>query len=793
MKIKLYIFLLLFSLPAIIYSYAYEIKDTLSVADTVSKPDSDSMYLSSVKDSLSSAINKNLDYNITRISDNLITLDGELNESVWKTLPKLTDFFEVDPGDNLKADLQTVVMMCMDNDNLYIGAICYEKDVSKIRKTYCNRDNMFNDDFVDVIFDTYNEGKQAYEFAVNPYGIQGDLIWTYPGNESSNYDAIWYSESHIYNDRWTVEYKIPFKSIRFPDKPDAVWGFHIIRNHPRENRIQYSFAPISRNAPTLLSTHANLHGINNVKGGKNLEILPYLLTSQNGFINDPNDANSDFHNDKTKGEFGVNLKYGITSTLTADLTYNPDFSQVESDAGQINVNNSFALYYNEKRPFFLEGANIFDSPMNLVYTRTIYNPLLAAKVTGKAGKTEIGFLSAMDKNSAFIIPFEDYSDYLLTNRKAFSNIFRLKHTIKNETYIGLIFTDREVNKEGDNYFNVDGYNRVYGLDANVKLGENYYLQLQAVKYDSKEITYPEYTNTNRFNDNKYTAALDGETFSGIGTYANLGRSAQHWNFNLSYNLVPANARRDLGYLNRNDYQQIDFWNGYTFYGENRFFLRVQPQMDFYLRHTNDGRLKEIVIDPSVWMKLKGQIQLNISTLLVNNELYNGVYLQGARRAWVNANINTFDRFTFGFYIAGGKYIVRESNPYVGFGAEAQCWFTFKPINSLTLDLNYDYFELSKSFQGEKLYASYILRNVLSFQMTKAFSARFITEYNGFSSSFYMNPLISFRPNPFTIFYFGFTHSYQDLPQLNSTPVNDISKYVLTERQFFLKMQYLFRL
>ena len=783
---------LFFFFPVILYSEPFVYTDSLSTNDTLINPKKDSLYKSLKSDTVVFSPNKDPEYHITKVSNDLIVLDGELNESVWKSLPKMSNFCEIDPGDNTKADVETIAMMCYDENYLYIGIICYENDVEKIRKTFSNRDNIFSDDGVDVILDTYGEGKLANEFVVNPYGLQGDLIWTYPGNESSNYDAVWYSNAHIYNDRWTVEYKIPFKSIRFPDKQNSVWNFHIIRTRPRENRTQYSFSPLYRNDATLFTRSAKLIGINNVRGGKNLEILPYVLGSQAGSKSDFSDANSKFVNEKAKGEFGANLKYGITSTLTADITYNPDFSQVESDAAQINVNNSFVLNYSEKRPFFLEGANIFDSPYYIVYTRSIYNPLVAAKITGKVGKTEIGFLSALDKNSAFILPFEDYSNYLLTNRKSFSNIFRLKHTIKNETYIGFIFTDREVNKEGNSYLDVDGYNRVYGVDANVKLGDNYYFQTQVVKYDTKEITYPDYNNFLRFNQDKYTAALDGESYSGVGAYAKFSRSAKHWNFNISYNMTPPNARRDLGYLNRNDYKQLDTWHAYMLYPENSFFLRVQPQIESYVKHTYDGSLKELVVNPGVWMKLKGQIQLSLDALLVNNELFNGVYVEGARRLSLNANINTLDRFIFGFYLAGGKYIIREDVPYIGYGGEGQFWCTIKPLNRLTLDLNYDYFELSKSFQGEKISASYILRNVLSWQITKSISARFITEYNGFSNSFYMNPLISFRPNPFTIFYFGFTHSYEDLPELNTIPIKDISKYVLTQRQFFLKLQYLFR-
>ena len=488
--------------------------DTLKAGDSLKANDT-----SKTSDTSSFKPNTNINVSVPRINSADIDIDGILNESAWLKAKKFENFSEVEPGDNTKPSVNTEAFVFYDDENIYIGFKNYEPDIKSLRKTFTSRDMIFSDDWVGFFFDTYNEKKQAYELIVNPYGIQADLMWNAPGYEDETFDAIWYSDAKIYSDMWTVEIVIPFKSIRFPNKPEQMWNFLLFRNHPRANREQISWSSLSRDDPTLYTRAAKMSGINNIKGGNNLEILPYALGSQKGFITDYGNANSDFDNEKVSGQFGLNVKYGVTSNLTSDLAINPDFSEVESDAAQVDVNNTFALFYPEKRPFFIEGNDIFKSPMDIVYTRSINNPLFAFKLTGKVGRTDVGYTVAYDQNSPFILPFQEYSDFIASNRTSTSNILRLKQSLgTNDSYVGLIFTDREVNKDTKQAFDVDGYNRVFGFDGNFRFLDNYSITFQSLRLFTREINYSEYYNPNRFDNDKYTAALDGEYFAGFSKY-----------------------------------------------------------------------------------------------------------------------------------------------------------------------------------------------------------------------------------------------------------------------------------
>ncbi|MBI5403170.1 MAG: carbohydrate binding family 9 domain-containing protein [Ignavibacteriae bacterium] len=740
-------------------------------------------------DTSSFKVNTDLEIKIKKFDNPDIKIDGVLDEAPWLKSPRFGNFCEIEPHEKTKPSENTEVVMFYDEDNLYIGIICYDSDMTKVRKTLTDRDRIFSDDWAGIILDSYSESKQAYELFVNPLGIQGDLMWTAPGNEDTNFDAIWYSDAKLYKDRWTIEIAIPFKSIRFPNKKIQDWRLHILRTRPRENREQYSWVPVSRDDATLFTRYASLKGIENVKAGNNLEILPYTLGSQAGRISDFENSDSKFENEDIKGQVGVNVKYGITSNLTSDFTVNPDFSQIESDAGQIDVNNPYALYYNEKRPFFIEGSSIFNTPFNIVYTRAINNPLAAFKMTGKIGKYDIGYISAYDRNSPFVIPHEEGSDFLLTDRKSLSNILRLKRSINSDdSYIGFLLTDRQVNKQGDKFLDVDGYNRVFGIDGNYRFLENYSVTFQIVKYITKEINYTEYDNTSTFSGGKHTMALDGEEFSGFGNYIALNRSARHWNFTVDYYDASANARRDNGFMNANDFRKLETSQNYVFYPETKLFNRISPGFYAMVRHNTEGKLREEFFAPSVNLNFAKQIYLYLQFFAVNNEQFNGVYHQGARRFSLNLNVNTYNNLTWGAWLSMGKYIVRSSDPYIGWGYNLELWQTIKPIDRLTIENDWNYFEIAKNFGGEKLFVGYIVRNKSSLQIDKNFALRLITQYDSFSGNFNFNPLFSFKLNPFSIFYVGSTFNYDDITNSNGVP-----RYTLSGRQYFLKFQYLWRM
>jgi hypothetical protein len=736
--------------------------------------------------------NKNLDIEIFEEDNSGIKIDGELNEPVWIKCKKYGNFAEVDPGNNTKPSAETEVQMFYDKDNLYVGFTCYDTAMNKLRATMTDRDKMFSDDFVDIFLDTYGEGKQAYELVVNPYGIQGDLVWTVGngGSEDASLDIIWYSEAKIYKDKWTVEMAIPFKSIRFPDKNVQEWSIHLIRNWPRENyREQYSFVPINRDAPTLFTDHAKLKGIKNVKSGNNLEILPYVLGSQSGNISDVNNADSEFKNEKIKGQFGFNVKYGITSNLTTDFTYNPDFSQVESDADQINVNTTFALFYPEKRPFFLEGSSIFDSPMNVVYTRSINKPVFAAKTSGRIGTFDLGYILAYDDNTPFIVPFEEKSEVIATNRKSISNIIRLKKNFKDDSFLGLIYTDREVKKDNNNTFDIDGFNRVFGIDGRFSMFKYYFLTFQLLGYQTRELNDTTiFYDTTRFDSRKYTGSFDGERFFGYGSYLDFRRNAQYWNFELTYDESSPTTRRDNGFISINNFRTLSMWHSYMFYPDGKIITRIQPQIYGDIKYDFDGKLKEIFLQPSIWIRLVNQLQFNAGFFLVNNEDFGGVYNKDATRFNFSLSSSTFKKFSGSLYFEFGKYIVRQENPYIGYGFRFQHSNTIKPFDALTLENSYDYFEIAKSYRGEKLFAGYVFRNKSTFQFNKNIFLRLIFQYDSFNQTFEIDPLFSYKLNPFTIFYIGSTHNFSNLENLSG-----MTRYVETGRQIFLKLQYLWRM
>ncbi len=725
-------------------------------------------------------VNRKPEITISKCSNTEIKIDGVLSEPVWETCQSASNFVEIEPGDNIAASVNTEVKMTYDDNYLYVAFICYDDRISKLRTNLTDRDKMYSDDYVGIVLDTYNDNKQAYEIFVNPYGIQGDGIWTKQGEEM-NFDMLYDSEAKIYNDKWIVEIAVPFKSIRFPDKDDQEWGVHIIRTRPRESRTQFSWAKVSRDNSEFLSQAGILKGFKKLKKGKQLELLPYIIGSHYGYRDNPYDPNSKFINEKIKGDLGIGIKYGFSSNLTGEISFNPDFSQVESDAGQISVNSSSAIFYPEKRPFFLDGSNIFNSYINVVYTRMLNNPLYTAKLIGKIDDIDVGYLMGYDQNTTYILPTKYGSSFIPTELKSFGNVLRLKKSLSGESYIGFIGTDRETG---------DSYNRVFGFDGSFNFATKYYFNWEVLGYLTKELNDTNlYSNSIPINKKGNDAGFNGEKFSNIGGTFSISRNSRHWNAELFLNIAPPEARRELGYMGKNDFRELGIWQGYTIYPKKSFILRIEPSFDAGIQYDYDGRIKEQWVAPKFNIQFTRLINANGGFLAVNNENYYDVYHKNVHRGWLNLNINTSSKATGGVFFEMGKYIVRFEEPsYVGWGWNAEAWLTLKPMDNLELENDYNYFELSKEKGGEKLYSGYIFRNKTSFQFTRRFFLRIVVQYDSFSKSFDIDPLLSYKWNPFTIFYMGSTHNLADI----GTSPNH-GRFLETQRQFFAKFQYLFTL
>jgi len=708
-------------------------------------------------------------------------IDGFLDDPTWSEAVRLGNFCEISPGDNVEPSCRTEALFAYDSDNFYMAFICYDDSPEQIRATLSDRDELFKDDFIGIMLDTFGDKQNAYELFVNPYGVQADLRRA-QDSEDASFDAIWESGGHIDSRGWTAEAAIPFRSLRFPDKDEQLWLVHIIRVRPRDSREQHSWAPISRDNPCLFCQAARFRGIEGVNRGRNLEFLPYAIATQSGTLKDCDNPDLGLSNGDPRGEAGLGVKYGVTPNLTLDFTYNPDFSQVESDAAQIDVNTTFALFFPEKRPFFLEGNEIFNT-QNLIYTRSVNDPKFAAKLTGKVGKLTLGYVLARDEASPFLVPFEDNSE-ITVGGSSVSNMLRLKRDILSDSYVGLVATDRRLS---------DGSNSVIVADGDVRFLENYRVSAQVGYSHTREPDDPSLSSgfvDTTFGDEGYTSAFDGESFGGYILRARLGRDGRHLNFRLWYDDLSPTFRAENGFIVTNNFRTAGLWVGALFRPTHSVFEMIQPQFNAGRKHNHDDVFKDEWFQPAIFLRFKKQTSLWVGHIW-SEERFKNVMVTGIRRLAANAHTEAAEFLTGGAAISLGRSVVRNADvPYLGCEKMIEVWGTLKPTSSLKSTFSLSYASMDSTSGGPNVYSGYILRNRLSYQFSRRLHVRLVTQYDDFRRRVEIDPLLSYKIDPFTVFYLGSTH---DLAQFEGAQYGGDLGYRQTERQFFAKIQYLFRI
>lgn len=365
-------------------------------------------------------------------------IDGRLDDEVWKTAAIFKDFIQTEPGDLVPPSKETIAYMGYDEKNLYIAFFCFDEP-DKIRASVAKRDNVGGEDYVGVFLDTFNDQRRAYILQFNPYGIQADGIKS-AGDFRSDFsvDIVMESKGVIVENGWSVEVRIPFKSLRYQAGKGKSWGVDFWRRIDRLNREIDGWMPMKRGVSELQQL-GRITGLDEIKTERVLEIVPSVTVSQSGSrVEDAGTPEmSVFHNQGIESEVGLSLKYQITPNVTADLAINPDFAEVEADAPVVRANERFPIFFPEKRPFFLEGRDIFNSPLQVVNTRNIADPDVAAKITGKIGRSTFGIMTAVDR-------FPD------TETKAYIGVLRLKRDVGANSSIGLFATQYNFGAERKN-------------------------------------------------------------------------------------------------------------------------------------------------------------------------------------------------------------------------------------------------------------------------------------------------------------------------------------------------------
>lgn len=764
-----------------------------------------------------------------------IVIDGRPDEDAWKTAAVFNDFYQTYPGNNTAPSKPTEVLVMYDEKNLYIAFKCWdEKD--KVRATIAKRDNVFSEDNVRVWLDTYNDRRRAYVLGFNPLGIQQDGIFTEGQGADFSVDIVMESKGVIEDWGWSVEVKIPFKSIRYKAGKGSQWGFNAARNIDRFNDEFDQWLPDDRNVSGFLIKHGKITGLDEVKYERTLEVVPSVTLSETGSrVPANNVAAGRFVNQPIKTQLGVNLKYTISPSVTLDAAINPDFAEIEADAPVVTANQRFPIFFEEKRPFFLEGSDIFRSPLQVFYSRNIVDPDFAVKLTGKTGKTSFGLLAASDnapgnysedeRNDPNIRP---RINEFLDKNSTFA-VLRLKRDFGSENNIGFFSTYRSFPEQK---------NLLAGFDGRFKFSPKMTSVFQVVGTTSRRCFFdPEFEPTlNPVQAASNRATCGGGTFGGVtvqgspynqyktgnglGYYVNLDYTTEQHGWFVEAGGRTKYYRADSGFTRRTDSHFVFFYNRFaTKSNPKAKIIRNQWAQMSGINYDGQGRLQNWNAQTNFNINLQRNTYVYIGGGVEYDKIYEeefglkrsptrplGTFLGDPFRAtwqqYVSANINQSPskRFNYGLFVG----MIRNSldyfyfdpatglqDPGPGMQRDAQVYFEVKPMDPFRVSVSYTKSRLTRNDNRLRSFDSDLVSIRSTYQFTRFMFTRFRLDYDGTEKNFAGQMLVGYTPNPGTAFYVGYN---DNLNRNGRNPfTNDFEPgFARNSRTFFIRASYLFR-
>ncbi len=499
-------------------------------------------------------------------------IDGVLDDEAWQHALTLELDYEVDPGDNLPPPVRTVALITSDAENLYVAFHCLDPRPAEIRAHYSDRDQIWRDDWVGIVLDPFDDRRRAYDFLANPLGVQMDFVESEVGGGVDNsWDAIWDDAARITDDGYVVEMAIPFRVLRFPHTGgEQTWAFDLTRSYPRGVRHHIGVFPRDRDNNCYLCQAWELRGFAEVRPGANLELDPTLTARRT-------DARPSRVEPLDEGDVmtdaGLTARWGATPSISVAAALNPDFSQVEADAAQLDVNQRFALFYPEKRPFFMEGADTFATDMDAVYTRTVADPQWGLKATGKGGDNTLGAFVARDEHVSLLFPGNQGSDYGELDGSVTAGVARWRRDVGESSTLGVLLTSRT----GAGYSNL-----VYGVDGVLQPTPRDTVRFQLLQSTTE---YPDAVADDfeqphgRFSDHGLSLEYEHETRNG-GVWA-------------QYEDLGKDFRADLGFIPRVDLKasEIGALRRWRSDGEH-WYSRLDLGVQYERSEDQDGRLSD---------------------------------------------------------------------------------------------------------------------------------------------------------------------------------------------------------
>ncbi len=679
-------------------------------------------------------------------------IDGILDDEIWARAPRESGFKTWNPDYGKDMTAGTAVYYAYDRENIYFAFRCSDPDPVKIKASVSGRDTINVDDWVCINLDSFNDQQGLYALYVNPLGIQGDSRFE-GGVEDYSVDIVWYSGGRIDADGYTVEIRIPFKSLRYRSREPVAMGVIFERKISRFSE-NGTFPPLDpAQGPNFLTQSRPLL-FEGIAHYTLLELLPAVTYGRTSAREE-----RALKAEKGRGDLSLTGKYGLTSQLILDGTLNPDFSQVESDAGQVDFNQRYALFYDEKRPFFLEGQEKFnfaggtDGPLGeVVHTRTIGDPTLGFKLNGKLGPRDtIASIYAMDE-----LPDGGPEDF------AHFTILRYKRALSGDSYVGGLFTGR---------FAGAASNVTAGADGQLRLNE---------------------------------ASTVGFHLFGSGTKAGDGSAARdglaaglQYDYQTRDVIIQVAAQdlgtdfaTDVGYVSRTGLTRLKLGLIPMLYPKSNVLLRVEPLFHSIQIRDKWCRLWETMNSFDLRLRMVRNTTLSVGARY-SNEIFLG-------RRFPTSILKLFAATLFSKQIAfqasltSGQKIRYVDDPYKGRGTEASVAMDYLPSENVALNLSLRYSDFARSSDGVREFDYTIVRGRATYQVNKYLFFRAIVEHNSFRKRLTSDILASFTYIPGTVVHLGYGSAFERSEWRDGTYVSS-DRFFETRRGFFFKASYLWRL
>jgi len=732
-----------------------------------------------------------------------VKVDGELNDAIWSEALSVPMQIVNNPWNNQPSPVSTEAKIIENGEYLYIAFIANDPQPEKIQGFLGDRDTKWGDDLVGIKLDTFNNRRLNYEFFVNPFGVQNDGIQNEMTGEANDlWDGIWESYGKITDQGFQVEMAIPYHILNFDQtQKEKTWAMELVRLYPRETRLRISHVALDRDDACWLCQYPEVKGFEQAKIGNNLMLTPAIVASKNQ-TRDIYDSQDDWH-DNNDLEAGLDMRWGINPNTLLNVTVNPDFSTVEADSGQLSVNKTFSLYYDEKRPFFLDNAEYFSSNYDLVYTRNIADPDYGTKLTGTHKQHSYGAFITNDTETNFFVPGNTSSDLASLKTESHSAAFKYRYDYSDDFSIGAISTLRSA----DNY-----HNYVAAIDAKYRFDESNSILAQFLGSNTE---YPDdihqYLLANK--PEQLLRTQHQGDFSDQAIKIDFKHDSEFWRLNANHQQIGKGFRGDLGFMPKADFQQDTLLVDRLFYGDSEsFWQEAKLSGQWQIRHNEAGELLERSLATSFNIdgpKLsyfdlmfthadKVGLRHDLSSLAIDgntsrfteNQLTFSANAQPTPRLYAAFDITVGDKIDYG-------------NNRLGDLEELSANVTYNATDHLELDFYYTRSRLDakRRFgpQEDYVYKAGLAEVRISYQFDVQSYLKLNMVFSDVDRNPNNNPLVdvsnknrnlttqliyAYKLNPQTVFFVGYSDSsYQD------DYLNDLER---EERTFFTKISYAWR-